>query len=303
MGYQGNPYLETGCQKLPKSRPSWINVAIIVTSCVVGLLFLHIGAWWSHKVIKKRINIKRKQKFFKQNGGLLLQQQSSSYETGVETIKLFNSEELEKATNNFDADRILGRGGQGTVYKGMLADGKIIAVKKSLLANEDEVRHFINEIVILSQIIHRNVVKLLGCCLETEVPLLTKSEEAISLSNYFLVSLEENRVFDILDARVMNGGKQEIMAVADLAKRCLNLKGRKRPTMRDAAVELERIFQLQGKAYHVERTTSEIGYVRNRKTEVWDGSFTSVPSSIFSESNGTTGSSFDMQPLVSIKTE
>jgi serine/threonine protein kinase len=131
----------------------------------------------------------------------------------------------------------------------------------------------------------------------------TKSEEAISLSNYFLVSLEENRLFDILDARVMNGGKQEIMAVADLAKRCLNLKGRKRPTMRDAAVELERIFQLQGKDYHVERTTSEIGYVRNRKTEVWDGRSTSVPSSIFSEYSGTTGSSFDMQPLVSIKTE
>ncbi|KAK9924116.1 hypothetical protein M0R45_032503 [Rubus argutus] len=205
QGYQGNPYLIDGCQDINECEehpnicgndtsvlcynlkgpeglygclfpsppgPSRVNVPIVVISCVVGFLFLHIGGWWSHKVIKKRKNIKRKQKFFKQNGGLLLQQQSSSYETGVETIKLFNSEELEKATNNFNADRILGRGGQGTVYKGMLADGKIIAVKKSLLANEDEVRQFINEIVILSQIIHRNVVKLLGCCLETEVPLL-----------------------------------------------------------------------------------------------------------------------------------
>lgn len=143
-----------------------------VTCSVLAILIIHTCAWWLQRTLKERKIIKRKQKFFKQNGGLLLEQQLSSGEVSVEKIILFNSKELEKATDHFNVDRVLGQGGQGTVYKGMLADGKIVAVKKSVIANGGEVRQFINEIVVLSQIIHRNVVKLLGCCLETEVPLL-----------------------------------------------------------------------------------------------------------------------------------
>jgi len=44
---------------------------------------------------------------------------------------LFYSKDLEKAIDHFNVNRILGQGGQGTVYKGMLADGRIVAVKKS----------------------------------------------------------------------------------------------------------------------------------------------------------------------------
>ena len=84
-----------------------------------------------HKAIKKRKKIKQKEKFFQQNGGLLLEQQLLSGEVNVEKIKLFNAKELEKATDRFNVDRILGQGGQGTVYKGMLDDGRIVAVKQS----------------------------------------------------------------------------------------------------------------------------------------------------------------------------
>ncbi|XP_028084702.1 wall-associated receptor kinase-like 10 [Camellia sinensis] len=143
---------------------------------------LFIVSWWVYKIMEKimkkindeqrEINDKqRKENFFKRNGGFLLQHKLSSSD-GSEKIKLFNSKELEKATDHYHEDRILGQGGQGTVYKGMLSDGRIIAVKKSEVVDEGKVEQFINEVVILSQIVHRNIVKLLGCCLETDVPLL-----------------------------------------------------------------------------------------------------------------------------------
>ena len=72
--------------------------------------------------------MKLKQKIFKRNGGLLLEQQLSATANHVEQTKVFNSRELEKATDKYHMNRILGHGGQGTVYKGMLTDGKIIVL-------------------------------------------------------------------------------------------------------------------------------------------------------------------------------
>jgi serine/threonine protein kinase len=122
--------------------------------------------------LKKRSLVKLKEHFFQQNGGLLLQQQIAKHGGSAGTPKVFTIEELNKATNNFNEGRILGQGGQGTVYKGVLQDNRIVAIKKSTISDENQIEPFINEVVILSQINHRNVVKLLGCCLETEVPLL-----------------------------------------------------------------------------------------------------------------------------------
>lgn len=83
-----------------------------------------------------------------------MQQQTSFLQGNVNRTKLFSSNDLEKATDRFNASRILGQGGQGTVYKGMLEDGMIIAVKKSKALEQENLEEFINEIILLSQINH-----------------------------------------------------------------------------------------------------------------------------------------------------
>jgi len=145
---------------------------LTVAGIGISLSILLVGGSWIYWRLKRRNLIKLKEKLFQQNGGLMLQQLLSNYTGSVERAKFCCIEELKRATNNYDESRILGQGGNGTVYKGVLPGNKVVAIKKSKGFDQSQTKQFINEVLLLTQINHRNVVKLLGCCLETEVPLL-----------------------------------------------------------------------------------------------------------------------------------
>ncbi|BAF15795.1 Os04g0616700 [Oryza sativa Japonica Group] len=85
---------------------------------------------------------------------------------------IFSYGELRSATENFSSSNRLGEGGYGAVYKGKLMDGRIVAVKQLSQTSHQGKKQFATEIETISRVQHRNLVKLYGCCLEGNNPLL-----------------------------------------------------------------------------------------------------------------------------------
>ncbi|XP_052165333.1 probable LRR receptor-like serine/threonine-protein kinase At1g56140 isoform X1 [Oryza glaberrima] len=85
---------------------------------------------------------------------------------------IFSYREIKSATNNFSPQNILGKGGYGHVYKGKLLDGRIVAVKQLSTTSHQGKKEFMTEIATISAVQHRNLVRLHGCCTESNTPLL-----------------------------------------------------------------------------------------------------------------------------------
>ncbi|CAL9060462.1 unnamed protein product, partial [Musa banksii] len=76
------------------------------------------------------------------------------------------------ATSNFSIESKLGEGGFGPVYKGKLEDEQEIAVKRLSKTSVQGLDEFMNEVVLIAKLQHRNLVRLLGCCIEGEERML-----------------------------------------------------------------------------------------------------------------------------------
>ncbi|CAL5344633.1 unnamed protein product [Camellia sinensis] len=79
---------------------------------------------------------------------------------------------IKAATDNFSDSNKLGKGGFGTVYKGILSDGKEIAVKRLSRKSWQGLEEFKNEVILIAKLQHRNLVRLVGCGIEGEEKLL-----------------------------------------------------------------------------------------------------------------------------------
>ncbi|XP_071714251.1 wall-associated receptor kinase 5-like [Rutidosis leptorrhynchoides] len=166
-GQQGNGKRDGKCIPDAKSENGSAirGISEGVAGAALTMIFVYLE-------INRRRKIKGKKDFFKQNGGIMLQKILFTCNDPVNKPNIFTEEELIKATNNFNDANLIGQGGYGTVYKGHLGKNTLVAIKKAKVIDQSQINQFVNELIILSQIDHPNIVMLVGCCLETHVPLL-----------------------------------------------------------------------------------------------------------------------------------
>ncbi|XWS18268.1 hypothetical protein CRYUN_Cryun32bG0029200 [Craigia yunnanensis] len=173
-------YIRVASSELDKTKH--ISTVIIITM-ILGIIIITISTFffwrWMAKHREKKLSA-RKQKTKEMplvHGGKAYTKFSSDLEHNFNEVKLqqlplFNFEELATATNSFHLTKKLGQGGFGPVYRGTLQDGKEIAVKRLSRASGQGLEEFMNEVMVISKLQHRNLVRILGCCVEGEEKML-----------------------------------------------------------------------------------------------------------------------------------
>ncbi|KAK8939793.1 Cysteine-rich receptor-like protein kinase 42 [Platanthera guangdongensis] len=166
---------------------------IIAVTTVLGVL-VAIGMavlWWNRRSASRRRN---------HDEG----ENSDIIRSIVKSHLSFKYEDLVKATDNFHQNNKLGQGGYGAVYKGILPDGTEVAVKRLFFNTRNWVDQFFNEVTLINQVQHKNLVKLLGCSVEgSESLLVYEFLSNTSLDHYLFDSFKKTaltweRRFDII---------------------------------------------------------------------------------------------------------
>ncbi|XP_020674726.1 G-type lectin S-receptor-like serine/threonine-protein kinase B120 isoform X1 [Dendrobium catenatum] len=157
-------------------------IAIIVVSAVV-LIVGGIYLMWKCKIRMKRfyrrlIKRQRSVEITGANGGedssgefsavIVIHEQ----EKGGHDVSLFSFQTIEEATKSFSSSNLLGEGGFGPVYKGILPGGQEIAVKRLSRSSGQGMEEFKNEVILIAKLQHRNLVRLLGYCIRREDKML-----------------------------------------------------------------------------------------------------------------------------------
>ncbi|XP_070037589.1 G-type lectin S-receptor-like serine/threonine-protein kinase At4g27290 isoform X1 [Nicotiana tabacum] len=148
------------------------STLIAVISAVLATFILSVLAWFSFQRRKRRTG--------------------SEVSNEEMELPLFDLVAVTSATNNFSSANVIGEGGFGPVYKGILPNGQEIAVKRLSKYSGQGVQELKNEIVLISKLQHRNLVKLLGCCLEGEERMLIYEFMPNTSLDYFIFDPSRN---------------------------------------------------------------------------------------------------------------
>ncbi|KAG6391430.1 hypothetical protein SASPL_149184 [Salvia splendens] len=151
-------------QSSPKAKEKYIGIILGVVSAVVLLILALV------LLIMRNRKVKREEELHEL---LTLDGYTGSYEldnrgANGHQLKLFTYASIISATNNFSSNNKLGEGGFGPVYKGRTGDGQDIAVKLLSRKSGQGLLEFKNELILISELQHVNLVKLIGFCIHKE---------------------------------------------------------------------------------------------------------------------------------------
>ncbi|KAF2314269.1 hypothetical protein GH714_024787 [Hevea brasiliensis] len=184
-------YIRLSASDLESSHSSgkqtriWIIAVciLVVVACFLGLfLLLHIR----RKRFQRRESIGRMQD---------RDYTDESREKDLE-LPLFDFSTVANATDNFSEFNKLGEGGFGPVYKGTLKDGQEIAVKRLSKDSTQGLDEFKNEVIFIAKLQHRNLVKLLGCCIELEEKMLIYEYMPNKSLDAFIFDQKQRKLLD-----------------------------------------------------------------------------------------------------------
>ncbi|GLT83107.1 hypothetical protein SLE2022_014160 [Rubroshorea leprosula] len=174
-----------------------ITIAIIIAAAIIGIIYIFCSLFLRRHKDKRARNENKEEILLFDRG------KTNISEVKLQEVSLFKFEELTNATNNFNIANLLGQGGFGLVYKGTLQNGREIAIKRLSRTSTQGVDEFKNEVLVISNLQHRNLVKLLGCCVE--------AEEKILVYEYMPNSSLDKHLFDLLKKELLDWRKRLII--------------------------------------------------------------------------------------------
>uniref|UniRef100_A0A453DBP0 Protein kinase domain-containing protein n=2 Tax=Triticinae TaxID=1648030 RepID=A0A453DBP0_AEGTS len=160
--YGENLYIRLGDSPAVHKNSNLVKILPPVVACL--LLLTCIALVWKSGVRRKK-EIKKK---------LMLRYLSASSELGGKNsdFPFVSFEDIVAATDNFSDSNMLGMGGFGKVYKGILEDDKEVAIKRLGSGSGQGIEEFRNEVTLIAKLQHRNLVRLLSCCIHDDEKLL-----------------------------------------------------------------------------------------------------------------------------------
>ncbi|KEH19371.1 putative protein kinase RLK-Pelle-DLSV family [Medicago truncatula] len=111
-------------------------------------------------------------------------------------IKVFNFTSILEATMDFSPENKLGQGGYGPVYKGILATGQEVAIKRLSKTSGQGIMEFKNELVLICELQHINLVQLLGCCIHEEERILIYKYMPNKSLDFYLFDCTKKKLLD-----------------------------------------------------------------------------------------------------------